>query len=922
MISIKKVSTVAQLILFVFIFAFSISAAGEVDLTFSGSAYGELANQGQVYVVKTQPDGKILIGGRFTEVQGFAASGLARLNADGTVDRTFKAPDLTSYNPNNGTSFFGGEIYAIAVQSDGKIVVGGNIFIGIFGQIGARNGIKRLNADGSNDSSFFIELMTPGSEVSDIKLQPDGKILLGGGFALGPSNSTRNLARLNSDGTNDTTFSADTSNTQIKELDIQSDGKIIAGGYSGTISTPSARVYRFYTDGTKDLSFASIESGNGTLEALKIQADGKIVFAGNFTTFGGVNKGRISRLNSDGTLDENFNLNGVGANATVNDIAIRADGKLTIGGNFSSFNGVAIQRIARLNADGALDITFSNSGTVTDTAVNDLELLPDNRILAGLNTSTLVNPLLRFSADGAFDSSYVIRANRGGIARRVLQQSDGKILIGGEFRYANGTERRSLVRFNADGTLDSAFVPYFSNQSPLPIINALALQPDGKILVGTSNGIVLQRLNTDGSQDTTFNASMPSSSNVFDILVQADGKILVGGLMTYVQPTFARFNSDGTRDTSFNPAQPNSYVTKILIQPDGKIVVGGVFSQIGDIAFRKGVARYNVDGVLDSSFIPPNTTTSPIDMDIQSDGKIVIVGNGVRRLNTDGTFDGSLEQPANSFVSAIKIQSDGKILVGGDFSNIGNTARNGIARFNPNGTIDNSFTTFANRGVQDLQFQDDGKILVVGAFSKINGISNGRIARLLNVSVPQSTLFDYDGDGKADVSVFRPSTNRWYELLSSNSTVTEQTFGVSGDVVAPADFDGDGKTDIAIFRPTSGDWWYLSSINNAQVQIHWGQAGDIPRPSDFDGDGKADFVLFRPSENNWYRLGSTGAVSIPNFGSANDKPVTGDFDGDGKSDAAIYRPIDRNVVVSIIDQQRADRDTVWNIDGHPGGGGL
>ncbi len=175
------------------------------------------------------------------------------------------------------------------------------------------------------------------------------------------------------------------------------------------------------------------------------------------------------------------------------------------------------------------------------------------------------------------------------------------------------------------------------------------------------------------------------------------------------------------------------------------------------------------------------------------------------------------------------------------------------------------------------------------------------------------TAFDYDGDARADISVFRPSTNRWYELLSSDLSVAEQTFGLSGDVIAPADYDGDGKTDIGIFRPSSGDWWYLSSVDNIQKSVRWGQSGDIPRPGDFDGDGRADFVLYRPTDNTWYRLSSgTGEILITRFGIDGDKPVTGDFDGDGKSDLAIFRPATGEwwYLASLDGSQRA---TKWGL---------
>ena len=893
--SIKKTLIIPQLIVLFLALAMSAYAAGEVDSTFNGAAYANLTNQGSVNVIKFQPDGKILIGGQFTEVQGYAASGLARLNADGTVDKTFNAPDLSGVDSNTGVISVGGPVHSIAVQPDGKILVGGNLFLGTFGQSGNKLSIRRLNADGSIDSTFTTEQMAFGSAVYDIKLQSDGKILLGGLMAFTSSgNVAKSLARLNANGTLDTTFIVGSTNPieVINDFEIQPDGKIVAGGFirSETPNTATSLIRRFNTDGSADSSYSVINSGNGAIEALELLADGKILIAGNYTTLNSIAQGRVSRLNADGSIDTTFNSTNSGANALVKDIAVRADGKIIIGGEFSTFNGTAMQRIARLNADGSLDNTFTNSATITNTVVNDVELLPDNRILAGSTTSTLINPLLRFSSDGVFDSSFVVRANRAGTVRKILQQPDGKILIAGEFLYVNGVERRSMARLNADGSLDNSFVPYFTNNSPLPLIQAIALQPDGKIIVGAWHGVVLQRLNTDGSQDTSFVSPLTSSSQVYDVLVQADGKILVGGNMVFALPKVARFNADGSRDMTFNLPQPDGLVYKILTQPNGKILIGGVFTTISDIGIRRGIARYNVDGGLDNTFIPPNPNIAVYNMELQTDGKIVIVGNGARRLNSDGTLDNSLNLSANSQVNAVKIQPDGRILVGGGFSLIGGIARNGIARFKATGALDTGFLTFSNRDVWDIQMQTDGKILVGGGFSKINGVSSVRVARLLNVSVPDRTLFDYDGDGKADVSVFRPSENRWYIFRSSDGVITQTAFAITDDKPVPADFDGDGKTDIAIFR-ASGDWWSLSSSNNAQVTTNLGNTSDIKLPSDFDGDGRADYIIFRPSNNTWYRLSSgTGMSSNVIFGLAGDKPVSGDFDGDGKSDVAIYRP--------------------------------
>ena len=881
---IKRFSIASHVLLTLLVGAISCLGAGEVDPTFNAAAYGDLVNQGNVNVVRRQPDGKLLIGGVFTEVQGFAASGLARLNPDGTVDRSFVAPDFFSTNSGTGGITFGAEVHAIAIQPDGKILVGGNIRIA---SSSAPTGVRRLNADGSLDTSFAIHSVFT---VYDIELQPDGKIVIGGFFGF----NTTNVARLNNDGTLDTNFSVPAAE-QFKDVELQPDGKIIAVGFAGTSPSFTPRVYRFNSNGSMDAGFVAVNSGAGTVEAVDLLADGKILVAGNYTMLNAVNQGRVSRLNSDGTVDTTFNPGGEGAaGGAVNDIGLQSDGRIIIAGAFTSYNVVPYARMARLNANGTLDTGFLNTGFTLPTTFNDIEILPDNRIVAGLNSSTTLNPLFRFGPNGNVDDEpFVVRVSRGGTVTDIVRQPDGKILAAGSFRFAGDLERRSLARFNADGTLDTTFTPYFNNHSPLPIIQAITLQPDGKIIVGAWHGIVLQRLNPDGSQDMSFNPALPSSSQVYDVAVQADGKILVGGNLMPVQPTFARFNPDGTRDITFNPAQPNGIVQRIIIRPDGKILIGGNFAQISDIAVRRGLAVYNADGTLDPGFDPPaNAGGTVLDMDLRPDGKIVHAGSVLRRINSDGTLDVAFTQGINGEVSAVKIQPDGKVLIGGGFSIVGGIPRNGIARLNADFSVDATFTTFANRSVHEIQLQPDGKILIGGIFSKINGVPNVRLARLLNQAAPQSTLFDYDGDGKADISVFRPSENRWYVFRSSDSVVSQTAFAIAGDVPVPADYDGDDKTDVAIYRPSNGAWWYLSSLNGAQINVNWGgEAGDIPRPSDFDGDGKSDFIIFRPTNNIWYRIsGASGITSNVQFGLAGDKPVRGDFDGDGKSDVAIYRP--------------------------------
>jgi hypothetical protein len=173
-----------------------------------------------------------------------------------------------------------------------------------------------------------------------------------------------------------------------------------------------------------------------------------------------------------------------------------------------------------------------------------------------------------------------------------------------------------------------------------------------------------------------------------------------------------------------------------------------------------------------------------------------------------------------------------------------------------------------------------------------DGFSSVAVSNPITVSGSRSP-FDFDGDGKTDISIFRPSVGEWWYQRSSSQQVVAGQFGTSTDKITPGDYTGDGKTDIAFFRPANGEWFILRSEDSSFFSFPFGTNGDIPAPADYDRDGKTDAAVFRPSSGTWYILNSGGSgVSIINFGTAEDKPVVADYDGDGKTDIAIFRPSD------------------------------
>jgi uncharacterized delta-60 repeat protein len=712
---------------------------------------------GAVRVVVVQPDGKILLGGDFTTLAPnggatVARHHIARLNPDGTLDTGFD-PDATA------------GVYAIALQPDGKILVGGSFDgpTGIGGQ--PRNNIARLDPVTGLADSF-----DPSADgfVLSIAVQADGKVLAGGLFSSIGGQTRNNIARLEA-----TTGSADSfdpnANSYVSAIAVQADGKILAGGdFSGANAIGGQsrnRIARL--DPVTGLADSFDPNAQSNILAMAVQADGKILVGGDFSgpnSIGGQMRNFIARLDAVTGLADSFDPN---ASSLIFSVAVQADGKVLAGGFFSGPNSIGGQtrnRIARLDATTGQADSFDPNANNT---VFTIAVQSDGKILAAgdfSGTSSLGgqtrNHLARLEIDGRLDRTLNL-GTVGNVVVATAMQQDGKILIGGTFTTILGVTRNNIARLNTDGTLDTAFNPNAGGG-----VIAIAVQMDGKILVGgffpSIGGFPrnnLARLDPVTGLVDTFTPN--ANERIISLAVQPDGKILVAGSFTFIggqtRNRVARLDAITGLADSFDP-NANNPAFSILMQTDGRILVAGSFTSIGGQT-RNRIARLDPATGLADAF-NPNANEEIETIAVQADGKILAGGdftsiggqarNRMARLDASiGLADG-FNPNANDRVYAIDVQADGRILVSGNFTgtnSIGGQARNHIAQLDGTTGLADSFNPNANNSVNSMALQADGKVLAGGQFSNIGGQTRSLFARLTkdtaalqNLAATQTTI--------------------------------------------------------------------------------------------------------------------------------------------------------------------------------------
>lgn len=654
------------------------------------------------------PDSSVIVIGRFVYVNERLINGIAKLKSDGNLDYSF--------NPGTGADE---HVNQVVRQTDGKLIIAGDFK--------TFNGdsvyhIARLNPDGSRDYTFNTGSgFTSSGTIYSLYLQPDGKILAGGIFNGYNGTAANYIIRLNTDGTVDNTFNTGSGfNGYVYSIDRQPNGKYIVAGHFTSFNndTTIIRITRLNSDGSLDPSFHVGYGFDNIVTTARIQPNGKIVAVGFFTLYDSVSRSRIVRLNTDGSIDYSYNV-GSGFNSNINDLTFQPDGKVLATGNFTKYNGSNINRIIRIDTLGGKDNTFA-PGSGPNISCNAVFLNPDGKIYLG-GFFTQVDSFVRFRfarllATGKVDHTFFLESKLNAQSRDVETQSTGKAIVVGQFTRYNQIMANRIVRLNADGSVDLTFK---SGTGANNTVRTVKVLPNDKILIGGDftnyNGKAMNRmarLNADGTLDSTFNIGSGVNATVYKITADSSGKIYVGGNFTiYAGDTvnrMVRLNTNGSRDVSFNTGTGfNKYVYDIALSSNGKILACGSFTTYNAVSHNR-IIRLNTDGSADNSFV-----------------------SGVG---------------ANNIVYSISLADSGRLLIGGSFTKYNNVAKNRVARLEQDGSLSSSFTASVTNGVVYDIVQVKKGTLIGGTFTTVNGTSKPRIAFLDQNGSSTGTTF-YTGTG-------------------------------------------------------------------------------------------------------------------------------------------------------------------------------
>jgi len=726
--------------------------SGTVDQTFpNGADYGF---DSSVYAIAVQADGKILVGGDFGyyyfDGDSYFAPYLIRLNPDGTVDTDFSTNNLN------------GAVYSIAIQPDGKILLGGGFnYYDYDGNYYYH--IIRINSDGSPDYTFPVGGGF-NNDVYDIQLQSDGKILVGGVFSQYNGYDAYDIIRLNSNGSIDSSFLIGDNNVSfdnyVNTIKIQPDGKILVGGafnYYGNVSRNY--ITRLNSNGTLDTTFVVGNGFNNEVYSIDLQSDGKIIVGGNFGDNGYYDNNPcnyIVRLNTDGSLNSTF---GFGVNNTVNKVLVQSDDKILVAGYiggfwpyYNSYYTISADELVRYNADTTIDWGFYHNEMFGD-GVYVLALNANNEIYVGGDFTTSYNSEFELNYFGRLNNYvpkykyvYTVNVNNNLNSRTVSVGSNTLITLDNNYQVisAKSLSNPSEIIIGQITLNDSNYYPYgepdyvlenlydFWSDAYLDNykrVNAVSLL-DGETDTFTVNKLYevgdiffIDESFVDLGDDFNFRVRScfeitsirtSYSSNIYkpvpyvpyetcEECVRANG--VVYEYNNWDTPSGGAFVSNQYLNPDLYPA---------VILPNTPTHSNFVFDSPSFFNANdyQGLPEYKslISFTYPEDSIPPTTTA--LLQNVKGDGQL------------DYTFNYGYDLGGfNDFVHVTKLQSDGKILVGGQFDSyngINLPGGEGFVRLNTDGSIDESFAfnfNYWNNYVYDIELLSDGGVLISGALN-------------------------------------------------------------------------------------------------------------------------------------------------------------------------------------------------------------
>jgi len=698
---------------------------------------------------------------------------------------------------------------------------------------GPCNYFGRLNPDGTLDTGFNP---APSSWVSNVALQPDGKILVGGSFSAVGGQPRAHIARLNSSGTADLSFNPGMDYLPCS-LALQADGRIVVGGVFSTLGgQPRSNLGRLNADGTLDpsLNQGTDPSFNGTVYSAAVQTDGKILVAGNFATLAGQPRSRLGRFNSTDPATESLTCDattitwlrgGVSPEVARASFDASADGinwvSLGTGTRISGgwqLAGIAVPTNALIRALGhATGGRYNGSAWTVKTI---------------LSAPTVFNqPGSQTNSPGSVATFSVVA---GGVAPLSYQWlKDGMVLPEGA--NASGTQTPALTLSNLARSDEGGYSVIITNSfgsvtslvatltvfDPF-IVNSPASQNAnaGDTVALSVTALGTAPLNYQWRKDGAPVAGATDTSLTLTNMQRAEAgcyDVVVGNGFGSLTSAVAVLMVNLASIDAFDPnADGTVYAT--AIQGDGKILVGGAFPTLGEQA-HNNLGRLNVDGTLDTSFTADANGTVDT-LAVQADGRILVGGNFYRlsgelresigRLNSDGMVDTNFNPGANWTVYCLVPQADRKILVGGAFTSLAGPGTTNIGRLNPDGTQDTTFHANASGTVYSLVVQQDGMILIGGAFTTLNGQPRDHLARLY----PDGSL-----DGTFDPGA--GSTVSGLAIQADGKILVGGYFLTLGG--QPRNYIGrlsaDGSLDSA-FNPSANDFVYSLAVQaDGKIQV-------------------------------------------------------------------------------------------------------